>query len=124
MKSFYSLILFELCMMDRDNHVVILLRNPCIVVGTPTITIDNVHKHRHHHRYLDADSISLISSSAAPHIYQCKFLLVFLYNLTSYDACRVLRSTSKDYAGAKKKMFVMQPKFRRKKSSRLYLDFL
>lgn len=38
--------------------------------GTPTITIDNVHKHRQHHRYLDADSISLISSTAVPHIYQ------------------------------------------------------
>ncbi|XP_065213251.1 kazrin-like isoform X3 [Planococcus citri] len=38
--------------------------------GTPTITIDNVHKHRQHHCYPDADSISLVSSTAVPHIYQ------------------------------------------------------
>lgn len=62
------------------------------VVGTPTITIDNVHKHRQHHCYPDADSISLVSSTAVPHIYQCKYPIYSVLNAHSHLIYLYLRS--------------------------------
>lgn len=72
--AYYGYFFMHVCMLIMFCNPAIVIR---IVVGTPTITIDNVHKHRQHHRYPDADSISLVSSTAVPHIYQCKSLFFY-----------------------------------------------